>query len=234
MTQSPDAIVGKTCEGRAVTWAEIEEATRTSREWLELKTTTGACSAGLVRQLAEANCRIPHFFGKHMLLVHFHAVLDQIGELERAPLNRATATKAPAPLTGPLTGLWHKHWFQAAFLPKNLLEETQKYGDMLIYKHLNTKFGRDQWIDRPITQDVVGSLVHATVFGAISHRSGSAGRKESRLTGEWIVFAKAGRRNIYLTLAGHDETNDAVLSRCLPAAKEFPELALEAPFARAR
>ncbi len=230
MTQRPEAVVGKTCEGRPVTWTQIETAEREMRELLELKTTTGSFSVGLVRQLAEAYCRMPQRFGRHVLLVAVHPVLDQIGELENAPFSRAVHTGRPEPLVGPLTGLWHKRWFQAAFLPKNLLEETKKYGDRLIYKHLNTKFGRNQWIGHPITQDVAGELVHAMVFGAISHRSGSA-RKESRLTGEWIVFAKAGGHNIYLTLAGHDETNDAVLSRCLPAMREFPELASQAPFA---
>jgi hypothetical protein len=68
------------------------------------------------------------------------------------------------------------------------------------------------------------------VDAALSHRSGNIGRKRSRLTGEWIVFAKTDRPNIYLTLAGHDETNEAVFSRCSMALKEFPELASLEPF----
>jgi hypothetical protein len=69
------------------------------------------------------------------------------------------------------------------------------------------------------------------VDGGLSHCSGSVARKQSRLTGEWIVFAKANGRNIYLTLAGHDESNEAVLSRCSLAPEEFPELASLAPIA---
>jgi hypothetical protein len=152
--------------------------------------------------------------------------------MEKVPLARAAPTKPAEPFTaGPLKGLWHKHWFQASFLATNLLNETEKHGEMLIRKHLNAEFGRDRWNGELITEKFVGKLVHAMVDGALSHRSGSVARKQSRLTGEWIVFAKANGRNIYLTLAGHDESNEAVLSRCSLAPEEFPELASLAPFA---
>jgi hypothetical protein len=123
-----------------------------------------------------------------------------------------------------------KHWFQASFLVTNLLNETEKRGEMLIRKHLNAVFGRDGWVGELMTEKLAGELAHAMVDGALSHRSGRVARKQSRLTGEWIVFAKANGRNIYLTLAGHDETNEAVFSRCSSAPKEFPELVSLAPF----
>lgn len=173
-------------------------------------------------------------FGNRRLLVDVHSVFDQVGELEKAPFRRVVSTKPAAPFTvGPLKGLWHKHWFHAAFLVSNLLIETQKHGEILIRKHLNAEFGRDHWIGEVITEKSAGKLVQAMVNGALSHRSGRVARKRSRLTGEWIIFAKANGRNIYLTLAGHDETNDAVLYRCSLALEEFAELASLAPFALA-
>jgi hypothetical protein len=216
----PRTVVGKTCEGQDVTWAEIELAVKDVKEWLELKMTSGSTSTGLVHQIARHYCRIPQMFGDRLLLVDVHAVFDQIGRLEKAPLTRGAPLK-PEPLRGPLKGLWHMHWFQASFLVKNLLNETKKHGDMLIQKHLNAELGRDRSIG-----ETIGNLVCTT----FEHRSGTAARKRSRLTGEWIVFVKANNRNVYLTLAGHHETNEAVLSRCLPAAKEFPELASLTPF----
>jgi hypothetical protein len=218
-----------------VACAEIDAAAKDMREWLQLKMTTGACSAGLIYQLAGHYCRIPQSFGKRVLLVDVHAVLDQIGKLEKAPFARAAPTKpAEAFTAGPLKGLLHKHWFQASFLATNLLNETEKHGEMLIRKHLNAELGRDQWIGATITEKLTGGLAHAMVDGALSHRSGIIGGKQSRLTGEWIVFVKTGRRNIYLTLAGHDETNEAVLSRWSLAPKEFPELASLEPFVTPR
>jgi len=231
MPPLPETFIGGTCEGRAVTWAEIEAAAKEMREWLRLKMTTGACFAGLVCQLAGHYCRMPQLFGERLLLVDVHAVLDQIGKMEKAPFVRAAPTKHAEPFTtGPLKELWHKHWFQASFLVTNLLNETEKRGEMLIRKHLNAVFGRDGWVAELMTEKLAGELAHAMVDGALSHRSGRVARKQSRLTGEWIVFAKANSRNIYLTLAGHDETNDAVFSRCSSAPKEFPELVSLAPF----
>jgi hypothetical protein len=106
MPPLPDTIIGETCEGRPVTLAEIEAAAKDMREWLQLKMTTGACSAGLIYQLAGHYCRIPQSFDERVLLVDVHAVLDQIGELEKAPFARAASTKpAEAFTAGPLKGL---------------------------------------------------------------------------------------------------------------------------------
>jgi hypothetical protein len=69
-----------------VTWAEIEATAKEMREWLKFKTTTGGLSAGLVYQLARHYCRMPQLFGERVLLVDIHAVLGQIGGMEKVPL----------------------------------------------------------------------------------------------------------------------------------------------------
>jgi hypothetical protein len=82
-----------------------------------------------------------------------------------------------------------------------------------------------------IDREMVDLLAHATVFDAMDHRAGNAScGSRSRLTGEWIVFAKTRARHVYLTLGGHCETNEAILARCLPAQREFSELAGLEPF----
>jgi hypothetical protein len=48
MPPLPGTVIGKTCEGRPVTSAEIEAAAKEMQERLQLMMTTGACSAILV------------------------------------------------------------------------------------------------------------------------------------------------------------------------------------------
>src|SRR5437660_5677 len=146
MDLRPETVVGQTCEGLPVTLAELNAAADKMQEWLKLKSTMGSFSDIIVYQLAQAYCRMPQCFGQRVLLVDIHAVLDQIAKMEKVPFARAAPTKRAAPFTvGPFKGLWRKHWFQASFLAANLLNETEKHGEMLIWKHLNEEFGRDQW-----------------------------------------------------------------------------------------
>jgi hypothetical protein len=237
MTPQRTTVVGQTCEGKPVTWGQIERAVEEMRECLKLKTTTGAFSCGFVYQLAAHYCRIPQLFAGRELLVAVHSVMDQISVLENADHTRAVRTQPEAPLEGLLKGLHHKHWFQAAFIPANLSNEMQKHGDMLIWKFLNDEFGRDEWVGQPVNEGVAGKLARVATIDAFNNRTGNrAGSKTnkfSRLTGEWIVFAKSNRRNIYLTLATHDEPNQLVLARCSTALSEFPELASSEPFVTA-
>lgn len=233
MQIAADAEVGITTEGKTVSWSDISDAVRDVREYLALRLTTGACAARFLYDLAGHWCRMPQSFGGKPLLVDVHAVIDQIGEMERAQNSRAMPTKAASRFDGPLEGLWHKHWFQAPFMPRNLANEMEKHGESLIVRRLIERYGRDGWDSRTIDTEMVGLLAEASVFGALEHRAGNTGRgATSRLTGEWIVFARAGGRNIYLTLGGHEEPNQAILDRCLPAVREFKELAITEPFSK--
>jgi hypothetical protein len=49
--------------------------------------------------------------------------------------------------------------------------------------------------------------------------------RNSKLTGEWIIFAKHDDRNYYLTLGVHGD-DAAIWDRCRSCADEFPELAI--------
>lgn len=234
MQIAADTEVGITTEGNTVSWSDISDAVRHVREHLTLRLTTGSCATRLLYELAGHWCRMPQSFGGKPLLVDVHAVIDQIGEMERAQNSRAVATKAASRFdTGPLEGLWHKHWFQASFMPQNLANEMKKHGESLIIKRLIERYGHDGWGSRTIDKEMVGLLAHASVFGALEHRTGNTGRgAKSRITGEWIVFAKSAERNIYLTLGGHEEPNEAILDRCLPAVREFRVLASTEPFSK--
>jgi hypothetical protein len=232
MSIAADTEVGITAEGDTVSWSEIQDAVRAIRSHLAPRLTTGACATRLLYELAGHWCRMPQSFGGNVVLVDVHAVIEQIAEMERAAHSRAVPTKAPIQFdTGPLKGLWHKHWFQSSFMPENLANEMERHGASLIFKRLSERYGRNGWSTHTIDREMVDLLAHATVFDAMDHRTGSGRRgSRSRLTGEWIVFAKTRARNVYLTLGGHCETNEAILARCLPAQREFSELAGLEPF----
>lgn len=174
---------------------------------------------------------MPQSFGAHALLVDVHEVLNQIGVIENARFSHAARTKPEEPFVGPLAGLWHKHWFQASFMFRNLIEEIEQRGMAPAFRSWERKYGKRGWDGRLFDEEMINLTTHAMVIDALENRAGLARRgAESRLTGEWIVFAKSRRRNIYLTLAGHGEPDDAILARCLPAAREYPELSQLKPF----
>lgn len=232
MATSDDTVAGETIEGDAVSWSQIHAATDYVREWLHLKLVRGACAGGLIHQLAGHWCRMPEQFGSFPIVVDVHAVMDQIGTLEGAPMTRAIETKPPERFdTGPLVGLWHKHWFQASFMLHNLMNENEKNGLSLFYRELNLQFPRKEWVGQQIDKRMTQLLAHASVDQAFRHRRGAGKRAgQSRLTGEWIVYAQLGGKNYYLTLAGHGEDKVQIFGRCAPAIDEFPELSQLEPF----
>jgi hypothetical protein len=233
MSIAADTEVGITAEGDTVSWSEIQDAVRAIRSHLASRLRTGASATRLLYELAGHWCRMPQSFGGKVVLVDVHAVIEQIAEMERAAHSRPVPTKAPIQFdTGPLKGLWQKHWFQS-FMPENLANQMERHGASLIFKRLSERYWRNGWSSHTIDREMVDLLAHATVFDAMDHRAGSARHgSRSRLTGEWIVFAKTRARNVYLTLGGHCETNEAILARCLPAQREFSELAGLEPFSK--
>src|SRR4029077_20081700 len=94
MQIAADTEVGITTEGNTVSWSDISGAVRDVREYLGLKLTTGGCATRFLYELAGHKCRMPQSFGGKPLLVHVHAVMDQIGEMERAQISQALKTKA--------------------------------------------------------------------------------------------------------------------------------------------
>lgn len=126
-------------------------------------------------------------------------ILDEIAALEGN--GRRSVTKPEKPFTGKhLRGYWHKHYTQAAFLPQNLLNETQL--DNTVHRVLAPHIGQI------LTTELLGRLTHEVVVENFFRRS-----RESRFTGEWIVFAKMNRKNHYLTLARHNEDDVQVVKR---------------------
>jgi hypothetical protein len=156
-------------------------------------------------------------------LFHVHSILDEIAHLERG---RPTRTKKQEELSGSLSGFWHKHFFDPQFLARNLMEEVERNFDRFWHRDLVPRFEAET--GRPVygsqVDDLFAKLVaHSMVIDPFEERSGLRSRQaKPRMTGEWIVFTYDGSRRVYLTLALHAETNEAIIERLKATSDEFP------------
>ena len=133
---------------------------------------------------------------------NIHAIYDEIGRLEGKDLRLGFTKGAKKFKEPPLLGLWHKHHFQAGFIPRNLLEELKKMErngswEAMLNPHYMRPF-----------HEVMPQIIHELVMGSYSRR---AARHD--MTGEFIVYEKRqDGSNYYLTLGSHGEY-DAIRAR---------------------
>lgn len=132
----------------------------------------------------------------------FTAIKDV--ELEATPSGTKTAARFKYE---PLIGLWHKHYFTASHLPKNLMKK------------------------RPL-DDLVGAVTGvggvtptiATIAATI-HRNVIEMARNEKLTGEWIVFLPRAGTNYYLCCGRHTDDEQALLDRIInECTRDFPSL----------
>ncbi|WP_024955857.1 hypothetical protein [Sulfurospirillum arcachonense] len=140
-------------------------------------------------------------------------ILNQIKSLES---NKKSSTKKETQFNRePLKGLWHKHFFDAQYILKNIGAEFglnydgNKKLDKLLSKNDFNKF--DDTMNKKIIYEIVDD--------------GFLGRqKNKKLTGEWIIFTKGKGSNYYLTLARHEEDDSVIYNRIINNITEFKEL----------
>jgi hypothetical protein len=189
---------------------------------LRVRAPTAAISTHLRIQLAWLRSGQACSYGGKICWFDERAVVDEIVHLENG--TTPTKTKPAEPLWGALNGFWHKHFFEARFLAKNLQEETAKSFELLWHRDFlpavesHPELTNDKNIGR-----LTGLIAQKLVHGAFLHRAGSSAKGgRPRLTGEWIVCAKQNSRNVYLTLATHDEPQKSVAIRIWQCGWEFP------------
>jgi hypothetical protein len=178
----------------------FEEAKIEVGQWLTLKMRTGKFSQLLLEQLT-----------LHVIerTVHVHCVYDEIGHLEDPTAYRSTGTKPAAPFKyPPLTGFWHQHWFEPRFMAMNLLNYARSAEAKPIFEEMSAAINRGEYPARSI---------HELVIGGHEQRAGMR-------TGEWIVFARIGDANYYLTLGTHDEGDERILERIKLCVPQFPQI----------
>ena len=172
-----------------------------AKRYLDMYVATGRYSTGLTREI-DAHAKTANIF----------PILEEIGALEGVKTARLSRTKPADEFTGRLLkGLWHKHYTQAQFMRESLARHWTRTRFRRLIK--NSSGGREFF-----DAQAVSDLSEGFVQGYIERGS------EGRLTGEWVVFAKQGDVNYYLTLGTHTEEDEAIWRRCKACAPEFPGL----------
>ncbi|WP_271411994.1 hypothetical protein [Pseudomonas sp. Q1-7] len=138
-----------------------------------------------VRLLDSSNPRFDRF-----------AVLDEINYLEG--ITKASRTKPESQFKKlPLFPFWHKHFFSAQHLIKNIgiRWNMPNYGNRDLDKMISdvAKAHGDDPDAWP------GYLAHKLVIDGFTERT------KRGLTGDWLIYAKHEDKNYYLDLATHEE-----------------------------
>lgn len=178
--------------------ARLNEALTEVRGWLKLKLRNGKCTHGFLIEMAfRSVCRHDT-----------HVIYDEIGKLEGTDI-RPSFTKKARKMRAPLCGLWHKHYYHAGFLVRNLKEETEKMAKDGRWERMFTPhYGK-------YVHEFASQIVHEMVMGAYERRA-----QDRRMTGEFIVYeVQPDGSNYYLTLGLHGEY-DAIRVR-VTAYKQF-------------
>lgn len=139
-------------------------------------------------------------------------------------------TKPEDPFRGEqIKGLWKKHIFDTSIksISKNLLNhwklnnsQSKKFIQMSL--NVSKTYSKDGFLpgaDRlSDTKNLANDL-------AVEFTNGLNERQlKNQYTGEWIVFAKHKNKNYYLTLANHDESNEAIIKKVQMCKTDFPFL----------
>jgi hypothetical protein len=144
-------------------------------------------------------------------------VVDEIKALEAG--ESRLGTKPASEFTHePLRGLWHKHYFSAHFVGKNIQNH---FAGRRLDRFIRKIF--DPAKSPIVTREMIEEFAHGFAHEPLEHRA-----EAERLTGEWIIFAKHEEQNYYLCLATHTSGDEAIFARIASACfRQFPFLAVE-------
>jgi len=149
------------------------------------------------------------------------AIFMEIRAVERGSLGK---TEKERPFNGHwLKGFHYKHWFEAKFIGRNLInhwkmenEGSQKFQNQM----LNSLKKRGVREGDAITDEAYGQMVHDFTVGGYLEKM-----KSGKATGERIIFYPHEETNYYLSLSLHSEPDEAVYYRiALKCSEEFPFL----------
>jgi hypothetical protein len=150
----------------------------------------------------------------------YFSVLDELDYLEGiTPTSRTKAEEQFG--RKPLHPLWHKHFFLAEHVPRN------------VGVRWNLHDGGNKDLTKMLGEIVENSGESPEVWpDYLTHRlvvQGFEERAQRGLTGDWIIFAKHDGKNFYLDLAIHEEGEecraDTLLQRIRNGSHaEFPFL----------
>lgn len=115
----------------------------------------------------------------------------------------------------PLKGLWHKHYFAAPFLVKNIILALGKGGVEKIVKEV-----MDPAKSATVTREMINELAHR-----VTHEPAEMRDANKNLTGEWIVYIRHKEENYYLCCNTHDAGDQFIYDRIKKhCVRDFPDL----------
>lgn len=138
--------------------------------------------------------------------INIFSLTDEIKYLEG--LRKVTSTGKPKVFRGEiLQGLYKKHFMDASFIIKNIINHLGFKSDKIsrLDEIISEAFKRND--SSFVDKEFVNYLSHHAITGAFEERA------KKGLTGEWIIFQKYKEKNYYLTIAAHNEGDENILSR---------------------
>lgn len=131
-------------------------------------------------------------------------IIDEIRQMEGFGKRRTNTIRKSEFRHPPLRGFKKKHFFQARFIPKNIMNYWG-LGEGMVSKKMRDLFeeiyaGRDE-ID---VSELASRLSDAVVMRGYKEKAAL-----SKLTGEWIVLKTYDDRNYYLAIAEHTNDNES-------------------------
>jgi hypothetical protein len=150
----------------------------------------------------------------HLFGVSAQEILWVIQQLENGDRDKGTKPATQFRYM-PLKGLWHKHYFSARFLPKNICLSLGEDGvERLAFEVLDPS-------KSPIfTREMIEELARRIAEEPFEKRY-----EQKRLTGEWIIFLKRDDGNYYLCCGTHKDGDqyiyDRIVQNCI---RDFPNL----------
>jgi hypothetical protein len=163
----------------------------------------------LIRERLNRSLSNGHFSFSFLMDLAMHAAQDNqnvfqvIHEIHALEQNELTLsrTKSAEPFSRSiLAGYWHKHYTCASYIIKNVWNEMNR--NRTIEKFFNCRLGER------LTEENISILTDQLINGNYLRR-----HDERRLTGEWIIFSKTECGNYYVSLANHNESDDAIAER---------------------
>jgi hypothetical protein len=147
-------------------------------------------------------------------------VVEEIETLETGRPGRGTKPAAMFE-RAPLRGLWHKHFFSAHFVSKNILLQLAHTGWETVFE--STLGGSQD--SGTITRESLVEFVRKATVEQLERRE-----EAEKLTGEWIVFSKLEGQNYYLCLATHTTGDEVIFERIKECCvQQFPFLVAQLP-----
>jgi hypothetical protein len=115
----------------------------------------------------------------------------------------------------PLKGLWHKHFFSAHFVVKNIVLALGKTGVAKLVEEV-----LDPAKSSVVTEEMINELAHR-----VTHEPLEARDANKKLTGEWIVYLRHEGKNYYLCCNTHDAGDQFIYDRIMKhCVRDFPNL----------